>query len=396
MIEIIQKSNLKISRVSDTFTRYLINNIDFKQRSIVIKGARGTGKTTLLLQIGKLFTKQKKVLYVSMDDLFFNNQTLYGFAKEFNDQGGELLLIDEVHKYPNWSREMKLIFDDFSALSVIFTSSSILDIYRGESDLSRRVMSYDLQEMSFREFLLFRKKINLPKLALSDIVSNHTDIALEIVRDFKPFAFFDEYLRYGAYPYYENDAMSYYQKLIQTVQLILEVDLPAVESIDYQNISKIKRLIYVLATNVPFTPNIQKLSAQVELNRNALVRTIQLLEKASLLHTLYEHSKSISAMNKPDKIWLRNTNLMYALSNGMIDKGTLRETFVLQSISPLHLLSLPAKGDLFVDQHYIFEIGGKSKGKKQIEKLENAFVLKDDIEVGHTDIIPLWLFGLLY
>jgi len=395
MEKLLEKSIIKISRVKINFLRYLHDEIDLDQRFIAIKGARGSGKTTFLLQIAKKYGA-KNVLYVALDDLYFTNHTIYDLAETFYRKGGKLLLLDEVHKYSNWSRELKLIYDDFDDLKVFFTSSSLLDIYKGESDLSRRVTSYFLKELSFREFLSFKKNIQLPSHSLEALLQNHQSIALTLLQDFKPFVHFEEYLKYGAFPYYDNDPFSYYQKLLQTIQLILEIDLPGIEHIEYHNIAKIKRLLYVLSSNVPYTPNIQKLSTQVDLNRNLLVRVLQLLDKSSLIHTLYQQSKSISTMNKPDKIWLRNTNMMYAIAQNEIDKGTLRETFMLQNLVLTHELALPAKGDILVDQKYTLEIGGKTKSKKQIDAIENAYIVKDDIEIGVSNTIPIWLFGFLY
>lgn len=393
---VILKSSKKINNVGLGFKRYLYNELDLKQRFIAIKGARGAGKTTLLLQLGKKFSDQKKVLYIALDDLYFIKSSLYDLAEEFQLKGGEVLLLDEVHKYSNWSRELKLIYDDFSELQIIFTSSSILNIYKGESDLSRRVSHYVLKEMSFREFLILHKNIESPAFTLKEILANHTTIAEDLVAKFRPFEHFDEYLKFGALPFYENDPFAYQQKLLQTIHLILEIDVPSIENIDYRTIEKMKRLLYILASNVPFTPNINKLSTQVDINRNALVRILQLMDRAFLIHTLYKQSKSVSMLNKPDKIWLRNTNFMYAIAKENVNKGTLRETFALQSLAQIHEVTLPPKADFLIDKTFTFEVGGKSKSQKQIAEIEDAYVFKDEIEVGIDNIVPLWLLGMMY
>jgi len=395
MEELLIKSQQKISQVSIDHKRYLHPTINRKARMIAIKGARGVGKTTLLLQLGKE-RNGNEALYVALDDLFFSDNTLHSLADAFNKLGGGLLLIDEVHKYPNWSRELKLIYDDFPKLQVIFTSSSILEIYKGESDLSRRAISYTLSELSFREYLSFREKIELPQYTLTEIVERHQEISAELIQQFTPFKYFSDYLKTGAYPYFDGHTDEYYQKLLNTINLILEVDVQIEENIDFNNIAKLKRLLYVISSNVPFTPNIYKLSEQIDLNRNTLVRLLQLLSKATLIHSLYKQSKSISSLNKPDKIWMGNTNLMYAISDKQINKGTIRETFFLQNMPREYKLSLPDQGDFLVNNHYIFEIGGKSKRKKQIQGKENAFVVRDDIETGVFNTIPLWLFGFQY
>lgn len=395
MEKIAEKSAKKINNVSVVFKRYLYAEINRTNRLIAIKGARGTGKTTLLLQLAKEF-KSDEVLYVALDDLFFSENTLYGLAEKFVKIGGKVMLIDEVHKYPNWSRELKLIYDDFLSLKVIFTSSSILDIHKGESDLSRRAVTYHLAELSFREYLLLYEKIELPVLKLQEILENHALISQQFLEHFTPLKHFSKYLKIGNYPYFENNEEEYYQKLRNTVNLILEVDLQSSENLDFHTLVKLKRLLFVIASNVPFTPNIQKISDTIQLNRNALVRALQLLNKAALIRAIYKQTRSISLLNKPDKIWLHNTNLMFAISNENVEIGTVRETFFMQNLAHHHLLSLPNKGDVLVDNTYLFEIGGKNKTKKQIAHVENAFIVNDGIEIGFQNSIPLWLFGFLY
>ncbi len=395
MEQLLIKSVYKIEKVSTKFKRYLFNEISETTRLIAIKGARGTGKTTLLLQLAKEY-KDVNLLYVALDDLFFTKNSLYSLAEKFYLSGGKLLLLDEVHKYPNWSREIKLIYDDFDDLKVIFTSSSILDIYKGESDLSRRLASYTLNELSFREFLLFHKQLDLPVFSLDNILNNHSEISLELIKQFKPFNYFSEYLKYGSYPYYEGQEQEYYQKIVNTIHLILDIDLQSIENIDYNNIAKFKKLLFVIASNVPFIPNISKLSEKININRNTLVYALQLLEKSELIYTLYKKSKSISVLNKPDKIWLHNTNLNYAISGGLVNTGNIRETFFLQNFSNNHTISLPEKGDFLIDNKYLFEVGGQNKTQKQIKGIPNAYIIKDDVEIGVLNNIPLWLFGFMY
>lgn len=395
MQKLIEKSDRKISQVSITFKRYLYDDINLSNRLIAIKGARGTGKTTLLLQLAKNFSVEE-VIYVALDDLFFSENTLYSLAEKFVKVGGKIMLLDEVHKYPNWSRELKLIYDDFTDLKVIFTSSSILDINKGESDLSRRAVTYDLLELSFREYVLLYEKIDLPVLSLQTILENHRSISSDLIQEFTPFKHFSKYLKIGNYPYYDNNQEEYYQKLRNTVNLILEVDLQTTENLDYHTLAKLKRLLFVISSNVPFTPNVLKISESIQLNRNALVRALQLLDRAALIRTIYKQTRSVSLLNKPDKLWMHNTNLMYAISGDQVEMGTIRETFFMQHLAKAHQLSLPQKGDVLVDDTYVFEIGGKSKSKMQITGLTHAYIVHDDLEVGFQNSIPLWLFGLLY
>jgi len=390
------KSQKKIDNISTKFVRYLYNDINVTNKLSSILGARGVGKTTLLLQLAKQVRNKKQVLYVALDDLFFTNRTLYGLAEEFVKLGGEFLFLDEVHKYPNWSRELKLIYDDFENLQVIFTSSSILDIYKGESDLSRRAIKYNLKEMSFREYLILYENIELPKLSLNEIITNHSQISLKLTKDFKPLKYYHKYIKLGAYPYYKDDIQEYYQQVLNTINLILDIDLQSIEYVDYVNIVKIKRLLYILSTNVPFTPNISKLSEKIGLHRNTLIQALQWLQKAELINMLIKTNKSVSVLSKPDKIWLHNTTLNYVLSSDNVNIGNIRETFFLQHISVLHNISLPQKADFLIDDKFTFEVGGKNKKQNQIQNINNAFIVKDDIETGIMNIIPLWLFGLMY
>ncbi len=389
------KSKKKVAAVPVAFHRYLFEKINFSHRLIALLGARGTGKTTLLLQIARQFP-EKESLYVALDDLFFTDNNLYGLADGFYKTGGELLLLDEVHKYPDWSREIKLIYDDFPDLSVVFTSSSVLDIYKGESDLSRRAISYHLKELSFREYLMFFEKTALPVLSLNDIIHGHTDISLSLIKQFKPLKYLKNYYQVGAYPYFSGDKEAYYQALRNTVNLILETDIQSVKGIEYANIAKLKRLLYVLAANVPFIPNISKLARQINLNRNLLIESLRWLEKAELISTCVKKHKSVSYLNKPDKIWLHNPNLHYAIAEEKINIGALRESFFFQHASVNAKITLPDKGDFLLDNKYVFEVGGKNKSKFQIQGIKNAFLVKDDIDLGVNNIIPLWLFGLLY
>ena len=386
-----------LENVSPT-ERYLLNQIDGSNRLIGIKGARGSGKTTLLLQYVKFkLDKKSEPLYVSLDNLFFLENTLVSLVQEFVLKGGTHLFLDEVHKYPNWSRELKLIYDQFPKLKTIFTSSSMLEIYKGESDLSRRVVSYNLKELSFREFVLFETGVNLETVSLSDLLSNHKDIAKLIKSKLQfPVKHFNNYLNYGAYPYFLENKKSYEQKLSQTLNLILEVDLNAIENMAYGDSIKIKKLLVAIAQSAPFTPNITKLSERLGMSRGFLLNAIKLLNRADLVMELFKPTKGIGALTKPEKLFLNNTNLIHVLGKQNIEIGAVRETFFANQMKHLHELHLAEKGDFLVDRTYTFEIGGKNKNTKQIQGVNNSFVVRDDMEVGALNIIPLYLFGFLY
>lgn len=396
MEDLILEFQTRIARTQTAYTRYLYGQIDLNNRLIAIKGARGIGKTTLLMQLAKNKLPVDSTLYVSLEHIYFYENNLYELAKRFHAYGGTHLLLDEVHKYPKWSREIKLIYDNFSDLNIIFTSSSILEILQSESDLSRRMISYHLKELSFREFIYFEKNKDFPKFELVHILSNHNQIASEIIEDLKPLPLFMKYLQMGAYPYYKENETWFKSKLMHTVDLIIETDVPAVERLDYDSLLNMKKLLRAIASSAPFVPNISKLSSHIGISRNQLVAAIKILERSGLLIALYKNNSGIGALTKPEKLFLNNTNLMYALDSNEVNVGNLRETFFVNQITQIHEINLAETTDFIVDRKFSFEIGGKNKRQKQIQGLNDAYIVKDEIEVGAKNIIPLWLFGFLY
>lgn len=386
----------KIATLSIEFQRYLINEIDLNNRLIAVKGARGSGKTTLLLQLAKRKLNLENTLYVSLDHIYFFENKLYNLAKEFSNNGGMHLLLDEVHKYPNWSREIKLIYDNFPTLNVIFTSSSMLEIYKAESDLSRRAVSYNLKELSFREFIALDLELELPKFSFEEILENHNQIASNLLSLIKPLQLFSKYLKIGAYPYFKENEANYNQKLLNTINLIIEIDVNAVEDLNYETLVKLKKLLISIATSAPFTPNITKLSEKVGVSRNTLIQAIKILDRAGLVNELYKNTTGIGVLTKPEKLFLNNTNLMYVLAKENINIGNVRETFFLNQFKNFKEINLSPESDFIIDKKYTFEIGGKNKTKKQIAQLDNAFVAKDNIEIGFGNNIPVWLFGFMY
>jgi predicted AAA+ superfamily ATPase len=396
MEELLFEYQQKIATISTYFQRYLIKEIGLNNRLIAIKGARGSGKTTLLLQIAKLKLPVNKSLYVSLDHIYFFEFKLYNLAKEFSNNGGAHLLLDEVHKYPNWSREIKLIYDNFPTLQIIFTSSSILEIYRGESDLSRRAVSYNLKELSFREFIMLDSSIEFSVVTFDDILQNHNQIATQILQKIKPLEHFNKYLKVGVYPYFIESEENYNQKLLNTINLIIEIDINAVEDLNYETLVKLKKLLISIASSAPFTPNITKLSEKIGVSRNTLIMAIKILHRAGLVNELYKDSSGIGVLTKPEKLFLNNTNLMYVLAKDTINIGNVRETFFVNQFKDLREINLSEKADFIIDKKYTFEIGGKGKTKKQIANRENAFVAKDNIEIGFGNAIPVWLFGFMY
>ncbi|RLD48437.1 MAG: AAA family ATPase [Bacteroidetes bacterium] len=397
MEKLFVKSTRKIENVTTRFKRFLIDKINWDRRLVGIKGARGTGKTTMLLQyISEKYGPSDEVLYVSLDDIYFSENKLVDLADNFVKMGGKFLFLDEVHKYPNWSREIKNIYDDYPGLKIVFTGSSILEIDKSESDLSRRSVIYELPVLSVREYIALKHSIETKAHSLSDILMNHKEIAIQINKKIKPIKELNDYNRRGTYPFFLEAGNEYSNHIERIINLILETDLPASTSIDFNSIIKLKQLLYVISESVPFQPNISKLSIKTGVTRDTLIRYLSYLEKAHLISLLRSNTKGISKMAKPDKIYLNNNNLMFALQPGLVNPGTVRETFFQNQLSVAHKVDLPAKGDFIVDDKYVFEVGGKNKTQKQIIDIPNSYVVSDDLEYGFQNRIPLWLFGFLY
>jgi predicted AAA+ superfamily ATPase len=398
MENLFQFSASRINSVDTSFKRYLWNKINWNNRLIAITGARGVGKTTLLLQYIRenLTDHPDEVIYVNMDDLYFAKNTLVDFASEFVKKGGKYLFLDEVHKYRNWSQEIKNIYDYFSELKIVVTGSSALDIFKGKADLSRRAILYRLQGLSFREFIALKYNYLFPVVALDDLLKNAIKIGTPILEKIKPIKLFEEYLQYGYYPFFKEGEAEFQFRLKQTVNHLLDSDLPSVENIDFNAVHYLRKLISILAEIVPYKPNIVKLSQQVGISRETLVRYLYLLEKADLLILLQTSVYGISKMNKPEKIYLNNPNLINTLADSQSNQGTLRETFFLNQLQVLHAVNYSEMSDFLVDNKYTFEIGGKNKSRKQITGIENSFVAADNIEFAWEKKIPLWLFGFLY
>ena len=381
-----------------SFQRYLMDDIDWEGRLSAITGARGTGKTTMIFQhIKRTFgNSPKEVLYVSADNIWFSGNRLFDLANDFEKQGGKYLFIDEVHKYENWSQEIKNIYDSFSDLKVVITGSSMLQIHKGNADLSRRAAHYVLHGMSFREFLKFDQNIDIVKYTLEDILLNHIEIAGSIIEKVRPLPMFNVYLKQGYYPYYKSDKRFYLSKLANTVNLILEMDLPSIEPIELYSIRKIKKLLWIISQSVPFTPNITELANNLNVSRNSLLNYLTILERGGLVCLLKSNTKGINSLAKPEKIYLNNPNHIYAFDANKLNTGNLMETFFMNQLQAVSEVTSANTADFTVDNRYIFEIGGKNKGHEQIIGLNNAFMALDNLEYGFGNKIPLWLFGMLY
>ncbi|MGB0933530.1 MAG: ATP-binding protein [Lishizhenia sp.] len=388
----------RMMNVSLTVKRYLFDEINWENRLISVKGSRGVGKTTLLLQHIKLCRNiDSKTLYTSLDDIYFQGNTLVSLVEEFYALGGRFLYLDEVHKYENWSREIKSIYDNYQDLYVVFTSSSILEINKGDADLSRRAVTYELHGLSFREYLNFEGVYISEVYSLSEILQNHTTIAQNIASEISILPHFNKYIEIGVYPFFKEGEDEYLLKLNNVIKVILETDIPAVYHTEYKTINKIKRLLFLLSSRLPYIPNISKLSEQIETSsRNSTLHYLDYLEKARLTSNLKTSAKGSNYLVKPDKIYLENTNLMAALNFGEQNTGTIRETFFNHQLGVKHNVSTSKEADFLIDDTFTFEVGGRSKKQGQIKGLANAFIAADRIEMGFGNKIPLYLFGLMY
>jgi len=393
----------RLEKVKLTPKRYLYSKIDFSQKLISILGQRGVGKTTLLLQyLKENFNNSKEALYLSLDAPSLASISLFELAKEFEQYGGKILALDEVHKYENWAGHIKQIYDQLD-IKVIFSGSSILQIQKQNADLSRRCIIYHLENLSFREYLKF-KGINFASFTLEDILKNHIEIAREINSKIKPLPDFKEYLEFGAYPFFLQGIDSYQQKIVQILNTILESDLAYIENVNIKEIKKLKKLLYLLATSVPFIPNITDISQATSISRPKVYDYLELLERAKIVNSIRSKQKGYNILAKPEKIFIQNTNLAYAITKE-VDIGNLRESFFVNQIKNSFEIEkflldeniyASKNGDFLVNDKYIFEIGGKNKGFKQIKDVDNSFVVADEIEIGFGNKIPLWLFGFLY
>ncbi|MCE6988629.1 ATP-binding protein [Dyadobacter sp. CY323] len=388
----------KLQRTSTKFVRDIVHQIDWDHNRLIgIKGARGAGKTTLVLQYLKQAPfSSGQTLYVSLDDLYFSAHRLYELGETFVKTGGKLLVLDEVHRYANWSQEIKNLYDDFPDLRIVFTGSSIMHLERSKGDLSRRAVMYHLHGLSFREFLQIQNIVSWPAISLSDLLSGHTQLALDLTQTIKPLAHWNNYLKHGYYPYFLENRDVYAQKLTETIQLSLELDLPAVYGISYASVDKLKQLLVVLAESVPLKPNVSKLSETLNTSRALVVEYMHYLEELGILMLLRRDSFGITRLQKPEKVYLSHPNLQYALHQSRPDIGTLRESFFLSQVHPLHKVEYTEKGDFKLDRQITIEVGGSNKSRQQLAGLENAYVAADGIEVGYGSKVPLWMFGLLY
>jgi len=405
MQDIFTYSNSLIENVSLGFKRYLFKEVNWNARLIEILGNRGVGKTTLMLQKAKLLNAEKpnQAVYISLDDKLMYSNSIVDVAEELIKYGVQYLFLDEVHKYPpkikgfDWSAEIKNVYDRFPGLNLVYSGSSVLKIYRGQGDLSRRKSSYRLAGLSFREYLLLNGIFDINSITLGDILANHQEISGSITKREKIFPHFKEYLKTGYFPFYNEDPQNYFNRLNAILNIIIETDIPAVSEITFETSLKLKKLLAAIASTVPYVPNLVNLRQELFVtDQRTLLKYLDFLEKAEVLSTLSQKAKDSKILHKPDKIYLGNTNYFYALNLQGEELGTIRESFFQSQMAVNHSLKISRSGDFIINDKFIFEIGGKNKSQHQIRDLNNAYLVLDDIENGVFNQIPLWLFGFLY
>lgn len=379
-----------LKNVDTSYVRNIHSTIPWNDRLIAILGARGVGKTTLVLQHIKLYEDVDTTLFVYADDLWFSTHSLVTLAEIFYTNGGRVLYIDEIHKYKNWSQEIKNIYDQYPDLKVRYTGSSILDLQKGSHDLSRRVLEFQMHGLSFREYVALRYGADIPIHTLEQVLANKIEFPY---KDYRPVALFKEYLRQGYYPYFKEPG--YELRLTKTINAILEVDIPKFAELSISASEKLKTLLYIVAQSVPFKPNYSKIARDLDMHRNAVSDLMVWLDKADLINILRDDVEGYKLLGKVNKIYLNNPNLAYALSDDEPNIGNIRETIFLAWLRATHKVTASSVSDFKVGK-YTFEVGGKKKGQLQIKDVEHAYVVKDDIEYGHLNEVPLWAFGLLY
>ena len=403
MDSLFRKSDRLLANTQTEIIRDKMNEIHWNAQLVTIMGAKGVGKSTLIKQYLKENYRlgDRHILYCSADTVDFSMRTLVGLAEEFSIHGGELLAIDEIHKYKSgttdWSREIKEIHELYPDLKLIVSGSSLLRLKEGDADLSRRAVKYTMPGLSFRESLRFYHGLEFKRWALEDILAHPYDLWQEVSSKCKPVVLFKEYLEKGYYPFLLEGEGEYYTKIEQVVNYIIETELPQICKVDVANVRKLQALIALICSEVPFELNANKIAAAIEIGRDTVVEYLKYLGDAKVLNLLYSDKKKIGKLSKPDKVYLENPNILYALTPTKAEIGTLRETFAICSLSESHTVEYgKAQGDFKVDRIYTFEIGGRSKGFSQIAGVENSYIFADDWDMPDGAKLPLWMLGFLY
>ena len=377
---------------SDLIARELYNDIDWSQRLIGIKGFRGVGKTTFLLgYIRNNFGNSRECLYVNLNDFYFAKRRIFSFADEFYKRGGKILILDQIHKYEDWSKELRQCYDELPDLRIIFSSSPVLRILEGNDDLKDIAKIYHLEGLSFREFLNYKTGQNYPKLTLEEILTHHREIAPKIINQVRPLAYFPEYLKSGFYPYFIKNPEFYSETLLRHVNLALEIDVTYLNQIELKYLPKLRKLLQLIGGQTPFSPNVSKISAEIETSRATVLNYLRYLKNARLINMLFSNGTN-GQLQKPDQVYLHNTNLLHIVAPENINNRNLRMTFFYNQVGYQHKVTSSRDLDFKVNDKYDFGVGGKYT---QAEG-ENRFAAADMLEIGEGTVIPLWFFGFLY
>lgn len=391
-----------LKHTGETPVRFLYDEVNWKNRLVGIVGGRGTGKTTLLLQhLKKAKRAGKNVLYISADHIRVGALGLYEIGSSFFKTGGRILAIDEIHKYQEWALEIKNLYDSFPDALLLFSGSSALHLQLGKSDLSRRAVYYTMPILSFREYLLFNEGYRYPAWQLQELLRNHSQLAEKVSPSQAILGSFAEYLKTGAYPFFLEGRDEYHGKLENVIIKVLYEDIPATEGIRFSGIPALKKILFEIATSPPFELNIEKMSNRLGIARTTVYAYLEYLEQAGLIVKVMPKGSGGRLTRKPAKLFMANTNLLRTVGGRLQPEdpiGTVRENFFVSQLAgadKYHVRAVP-EGDFMVDEEYLFEVGGRSKSQYQIQKHRNGFIIKDDIEVGHGNVIPLWMFGFLY
>ena len=377
---------------SKLINRELYHKIDWSHRLIGIKGFRGVGKTTFLLMcIRQHYGNSRECLYINLNDFYFAKRRIFSFADEFYKRGGKVLVLDQIHKYAEWSKELRQCYDELPNLKIIFSSSPVLRIIEGNDELKDIAKIYHLEGLSFREFLNFRTGEDFPKLSLDDILKYHREIVPDIIQRVRPLAYFPEYLKSGYYPYFKKNPEFYCENLLRHVNLALEIDVTYLNQIELKYIPKLRKLLQLIGGQMPFSPNVSKLSAEIETSRTTVLNYLRYLKNARIINLLFANGTN-GQLQKPDLVYLQNTNLLHVIAPENINNRNLRTTFFYNQVGYEHKITSSKNLDFKVSDRYEFVVGGKYT---QAEG-ENNFAAADMIELGEGNIIPLWLFGFLY
>jgi uncharacterized protein len=390
---LLEISNRRIANTETSFMRDMYVDVEWKSRMILLKGCRGVGKTYLMLQHLKLAEMPKA--YLSLDNLFFLTHTLSDTIDALYKKGIKLIGLDEVHKYANWSIELKNIYDNYADIRLVITSSSALDIMAGKGDLSRRLDEYPMKGLSFTEYIAYDSGEKLPSFSWDELHKNQFDIHDEYYEKYDLARKFNAYLKKGYYPYYKEAGNKYHDRVLSVIFQVIESDMAAIFNIDYEAARQIKKLLAIMARIVPFSPNVSKLSRDLLLSRNSVLTYLDYLSEADIINTIKSEVKSDSALTKPDKVYFENTNLLYAFDVALVNTGTLRETFVMNALGRSGMVSTPVKGDFMLNNSHVIEVGGVHKTFHQLSGMPNGVLVKEGIGKGSVGVLPMWLLGLL-